>query len=82
MKTRRKKINASPRTIYGRQSRPVVMAKGATIKTTGVRAKRDETKGAGKDAKNIFVDRTYTGINKGRNYPYAGAKRGGTSATQ
>jgi hypothetical protein len=76
-KTRRKKINTSPRTVFGRQSRPAAVEAGHRIKTSGIRKKPEETKKASADAKPIFISRVYTGVNKGRVYPYAGAKRGG-----
>lgn len=80
-KTHRKKINTSPRTVFGRNSRPVVVNKGALIKTSGVRSVVEETKGS-KDGKNIFVSRIYTGIPKGKLYPYRSEKRGGAPGAQ
>lgn len=74
-KTRRKKINRSPSTPFGRNSRAAVVAKGNVIKTSGVRKVLDETRGS-KDAKQIHVGRTYTGVPKGKVYPYGSVKRG------
>lgn len=76
-KTRRKKINRRPSSIFGRHVRAAVVEQGALIRTSGVRKVVTETKGAGKDAKTIHVARVYTGVAKGKRYPYAGAKRGG-----
>lgn len=75
-KTRRKKINRSPGTPYGRNTRAAVVEKGNVIKTSGVRKVLNETKGS-KDAKQVHVGRHYTGVPKGKIYPYAGRKRGG-----
>lgn len=76
-KTRRHKLNKSPRTILGRNCQVVAVEQGSRMKTTGIRKVVTETKGAGKDAKPVFVGRTYTGINTGKVYPYASKKRDG-----
>lgn len=74
-KTRRHKQNRSPGTPYGRNVSAAVVEKGSLIKTSGVREVLNETKGS-TGAKPIHVGRTYTGVPKGRTYPYASAKRG------
>lgn len=76
MKTRRKKINRSPKNIYGRNCTPAVVEQGFLTTTKGHRV---EGKLMQKDvkAKPAFVGREYTGVNGGKKYPYAGAKRGG-----
>lgn len=76
-KTRRTKTNRSPRTSFGRHVDPVAVDQGSRLKTTGVRKNIADTKGAGKDAKPVFVGRVYTGINTGKVYPYASTKRNG-----
>lgn len=79
-KTRRKKINRSPKGLGGNVDLAVV-ENGILIKTTGFRAEGG-TKGAkaGADARPVFIGRTYTGKPRGKAYPYAGAKRGGGNA--
>jgi hypothetical protein len=79
-KTRRHKINRSPGTPFGRHCRAAVVEQGSQMKTTGARKEITETKGAGKDAKPIHLGRVYTGVPKGKLYPYRGEKRGGVSS--
>ncbi len=82
-KTRRHKINRRPSTVFGSQSAPRVVEQGSRFTTSGVREKLIDSKPApSKTAKPVFVTRVYTGLNKGKTYPYASAKRGGTPAAQ
>lgn len=79
MKTRRTKQNRSPLTAFGRHVKPVAVDQGHRLKTTGARKVLSETKGAGKDAKPVFIGRVYTGMNTGKKYPYASTKRQGSA---
>jgi hypothetical protein len=79
-KTRRHKINRSPGTPFGRHCRAAVVEQGSQMKTTGARKEITETKGAGKDAKPVHLARVYTGVPKGKLYPYRSEKRGGVSS--
>lgn len=74
-KTRRKPQNRSPR--KNSQIQLVAVEAGHLLRTNGFRT--DETKmvGASKEARPVFIGRVYTGINKGKVYPYASKKRGG-----
>lgn len=74
-KTRREKINKSPQKIF-KNSRVMVVDNGVGVKTGGYRAKGKQV--PSKDAKPIHIGRVYTGSPRGKTYPYAGAKRGGS----
>lgn len=76
-KTRRKKMNTSPRTPYGQQCKPAFLEAGIRVKVKGHRTAPGTKMQPDKDAKPVYVGRVYTGHNKGKDYPYAGAKRGG-----
>ena len=76
-KTRRKKINKSPAKPF-RNSKPVVIAQGSNVKVQGYRAgPGGQVAAKGDTAKPVFIGRAYTGIPRGKQYPYAGQKRGG-----
>lgn len=78
-KTRRHKTNRSPVNPYGRNTAVAVLKQGTGVKVNGFRD--DATKiQKNKDAKPIWVGRQYTGVNRGKVYPYAGKKRGGGEA--
>lgn len=80
MKTRRKHINKSPAKPF-RNSRPVVIAQGSNVKTQGYRAgEGGQIAAKGDKAKPVFIGRAYTGVPRGKAYPYAGKKRGGADA--
>lgn len=66
-KTRRVKRNTSPR--KNQQITLVVVEEGSRYA-----ARKDN------EAKPVFLGRVYTGINKGKVYPYASTKRGGGAA--
>lgn len=72
-KTRRKKINKSPLKIF-KNSRVMVVDNGVGVKTGGYRTKGKQV--ASKDAKPIHIGRVYTGVPRGKTYPY-GSKRQG-----
>lgn len=76
-KTRRKKINRSPR--GNPNSTLAVVEKGALVRTSGFRTEGNEPR-PDKEARPVFVGRVYTGVARGKVYPYAGAKRGGGNA--
>jgi hypothetical protein len=73
-KTRRKKLNRSP--IKNQQINLFVVEEGARIACNGHRMPPKKMSPNAK-AKPVFVGRVYTGVNKGKEYPYASAKRGG-----
>jgi hypothetical protein len=75
-KTRRKKINRSP--IKNQQINLYVVEQGARIAVNGHRTAEGSKMSPNAKAKPVFVGRTYTGVNKGKAYPYASRKRGGT----
>jgi hypothetical protein len=76
-KTRRKKLNRSP--IKNQQINLFVVEEGARIACNGHRMPPKKMSPNAK-AKPVFVGRVYTGVNKGKVYPYASAKRGGAPA--
>lgn len=78
-KTRRHKMNRSPKTAYSGNIAPAVVTQGFRVKVAGHRTAEGSKMVPSKDAKPIFVGREYTGVNQGKTYPYAGAKRGGVS---
>lgn len=65
-KTRRKKINTRPRTVYGS---PNITA---AVVTSGDHGKQ----GKNPKAKDIFTGRVYTGINTSKKYPYGSTRQG------
>lgn len=75
-KTRRKKINKSPAKPF-RNSKPIVIAQGSNVKVQGYREGGGQVAAKGDKAKPVFIGRVYTGVARGKKYPYAGAKRGG-----
>jgi hypothetical protein len=79
-KTHRKKINKSPLKAF-QNSKPVVVEQGFGVKAAGYRAEGKQVPAKGADAKAIHIGRVYTGVPRGKTYPYAGAKRGGGAVT-
>jgi hypothetical protein len=76
-KTRRKKQNRSPK--GNPQIQYAVVETGMLLKVAGHRSDPKKLIPS-KVAKPVNIGRVYTGINKGKVYPYAGAKRGGVPA--
>lgn len=76
-KTRRKKINSSPRTPFGPNVKAFVIDEGIRVKIKGHRTAPGSKMQPDKDARPVHVGRVYTGKAKGKVYPYAGVKRGG-----
>ena len=62
---------------FGRNVQVVAVQAGHTVRTTGIRENGSGLANAPKAAQPIHVGRVYTGINKGKVYPYASKKRGG-----
>lgn len=54
-----------------------IVTPGERVSVAGHRAE-EGAQIASKNAKPVFVGRIYTGVNRGKVYPYAGKKRGGT----
>lgn len=79
-KTRRHKINRSPK-IGSRNIALRVVEQGFRVKVAGHRTAEGSKMVPSKDAKPVFVGRTYTGENRGKTYPYASTKRGGAGAS-
>jgi hypothetical protein len=77
-KTRRKKINKSPQKVF-RNSRVVVAETGFGVKTAGYRAEGKQVAAKGKDAKGVHVGRVYTGVPRGKTYPYGSTRQGFTT---
>lgn len=73
-KTRRKKINRSPQRIF-KNSRVVVAEEGFGVKVAGFRAEGNQVAAKGDKVKAIHVGRQYTGVPRGKTYPYASKKR-------
>jgi hypothetical protein len=72
-KTRRKKINKSPLKPF-RNSTPVLVAQGRSVKVQGIRVGEGNVQIAAKGdkAKPVFIGRVYTGVPRGKTYPYEG----------
>jgi hypothetical protein len=83
-KTRRKKVNTQPRTMFGGHVSVVVVKPGSRDAIKGVRLRKDAygrvppTMKAGKDARETTVGMVVTGVPKGKRYPERSVKRGGT----
>jgi len=75
-KLRHKKINRSPK-LFFRNSKAVVVEEGVGVKVAGFRAEGHQVAAKGEKVKAIHVGRVYTGVPRGKSYPYAGKKRGG-----
>ncbi len=75
-KTRRKKINKRPLKLY-QNSKVIVTDNGMGVKVAGYRSKGKQIAAKGENAKAIHIGRVYTGVPRGKTYPYAGKKRGG-----
>ena len=75
-KTRRKKINKRPLRIYP-TSKVIVVENGMGVKVAGYRAEGKQVAAKGETAKAIHIGRVYTGVPRGKTYPYASVKRGG-----
>jgi hypothetical protein len=74
-KNRSKRQNRCPQ--KNSQIRLVAVEAGHLLRTNGFRTDNTKMVAAAKDATPVFVGRVYTGINKGKVYPYASKKRGG-----
>lgn len=75
-KTRNKKRNSSPKSVFG-NSEARVVTNGFRVQVAGHRTAEGSKMIPSKDAKPVFVGRVYTGVPRGKSYPYAGVKRGG-----
>jgi hypothetical protein len=75
-KTRRKKINKRPLKLY-QNSKVIVVEQGMGVKVAGYRSEGKQVAAKGESAKAIHIGRVYTGVSRGKTYPYAGKKRGG-----
>lgn len=74
-KTRRKKINKSPTKLY-RNSNVVVAEAGFGVKVAGYRTKGKQIAAKGENAKGIHIGRQYTGVPRGKTYPYGSQRQG------
>lgn len=70
-KTRRRKQNKSPKNPFG-NSRARVVTDGALVRVAGHRTDKIVLS---PHARPVHVGRVYTGLPRGKAYPYAGAKR-------
>lgn len=77
-KTRRKKINKRPLKLY-QNSKVIVVENGMGVKVAGYRSEGKQIAAKGEKAKAIHIGRVYTGVARGKTYPYAGQKRGGAA---
>lgn len=75
-KTRRHKMNRSPRSIFPNSNARVV-EDGFRVKVAGHRTAEGSKMIPSKDAKPVFVGRQYTGVPRGKTYPYSSGKRSG-----
>lgn len=75
-KTRRKNINKSPQRPF-QNANAAVIEQGFGVKVAGYRAVGKQVTAKGENAKAVHIGRIYTGVPRGKTYPYAGAKRGG-----
>jgi hypothetical protein len=73
-KTRRHKTNKSPLKPF-ENSKAVILNKGVAVQVAGYRAEGKQVKAA--DGTAIAIGRVYTGVPRGKTYPYASVKRGG-----
>lgn len=69
-------MNRSPK-IGSRNITLRVVEQGFRVQVAGHRTAEGSHMIPSKDAKPVFVGRTYTGMNTGKVYPYAGKKRSG-----
>lgn len=76
-KTRRRKINKSPKGFGSRNVALRTVEQGFRVQVAGHRTAEGSKMVLAKGAKPVFVGRVYTGENTGKTYPYAGAKRSG-----
>lgn len=77
-KTKRKKQNRSPSRPF-KNSIAQVLEGGLRIAVAGHRTTGKQVPNP--KAKPVFIGREYTGVPRGKQYPYAGAKRGGPTLT-
>jgi hypothetical protein len=77
-KTKRHKINKSPKVGFA-NAKLAVCSQGFRIACNGHRTAEGTKMQPNKDATPVFVGRRYTGVPRGKVYPYAGKKRGGTT---
>jgi hypothetical protein len=75
-KTRRKKINKQG-PLKSRNIKLFIANPGERVQISGAREDASKQKPS-KSATPIFLGRQYTGVNRGKVYPYASAKRRGT----
>jgi hypothetical protein len=78
-KTHRQRRHKGPQPAYSRNIKIFVAVPGEQVKLAGG-ARKDQPVKSGKDSKPIFLGRQYTGVNRGKVYPYRSAKRGGIPA--
>lgn len=76
-KTRRRKMNRSPVGL-GRHIALRTVEEGFRVQVAGHRTAEGSKMIPSKNAKPVFVGRTYTGENQGKVYPYASKKRDGS----
>lgn len=77
-KTKRRKQNRSPAQPF-RNATAHVLEAGLHIQVAGHRAAEGAKQIASVKAKPVFIGRSYTGVPRGKQYPYAGKKRGGAT---
>lgn len=73
-KTRRTKTNRSPKN-SSPNVRFAVVEEGIKVKIKGHRTAPGSKMQPDKDARPVFLGRVYTGVNRGKSYPYASEKR-------
>lgn len=74
-KTKRtKKSGKAP--LHSRNITLLVAEQGERVQLAGG-ARKDRAVKSNPNAKPVFLGRTYTGVNRGKVYPYASKKRGG-----
>jgi hypothetical protein len=64
---------------FGGNSKLAVVTQGFRIACKGHRTAEGTKMQPDKDATPVFVGRIYTGVPRGKAYPYAGKKRGGNA---
>lgn len=74
-KTRRHTTNKSPLKPFA-NSKAVILNQGVQVAVAGYRAEGKQVK-ANPGATAIAIGRVYTGVARGKTYPYASVKRGG-----
>jgi hypothetical protein len=77
VKTKRTKRRNPKGPLYSQNISVHVVAPGEQVRLAGG-ARKDEPVRHDSKSKPVFLGRTYTGVNRGKAYPYAGKKRGGS----